>query len=301
MLIGTPFFFIGGPGYHASRSFQAAWNLGHVLFFLLFSLWLYEQLKSRKSAWSSAQRFGYVFVVVFLVGLLVEYLQLLVNGRAPDPFDLLRNQLGCLLAFAVVIRPPLFSRHRWQTLFTAVVLVLLAITLWPLSKAVFDERLAVSQFPVLSDFETPFERTRWMDPRQLREEREQVRHGRKSVRVQLSTAKYSGVSLFHFPGDWRGYQTLHFSVYNPLSEDLELHCRIHDRLHRVSGAGFHDRFNQRFSLSPGWHDLAVSLEAVEKAPGDRSMDMSRIDGFGLFVVQQPSPLALYLDHVYLSR
>nr|WP_240193590.1 VanZ family protein [Desulfobulbus alkaliphilus] len=301
MLIGTPFFFIGGPGYYSSRSFQAAWNLGHVLFFFLFSLWLFEQLRGRKYVWSRAKSFVYVFVVVFLVGLLVEYLQLLVNGRAPDPFDLLRNQLGCLLAFALVTRPPLFSRHRWQVLFRGVVLVLLAITLWPLTKAVFDERLAVAQFPVLSDFETPFERFRWMDPRQLREEKEQVRHGRKSVRVQLSTAKYSGVSLFHFPGDWRGYQTLHFSVYNPLTENLELHCRVHDLLHRTSGAGFHDRFNQRFSLAPGWNDLVVSLEAVKNAPRERSMDMSRIHGFGLFVVQQPDPLALYLDHVYLSR
>lgn len=301
LLIGTPFFFIGGPGYHSSRSFQAAWNLGHVLFFLILSLLLHGHLKGRNPSWPLPRTFLSVFVVVFLVGLLVELLQLYVTGRSPDPFDLMRNQLGCLLVFAFCIRQPLFNRRWRQHLFRGLVLVLLTQALWPLSKAVFDERLAVVQFPVLSDFETPFERSRWMDPRQLRVETEIVRHGNRSVRVQLSTAKYSGVSLFHFPGDWRGYRTLHVSVYNPSQQDLELHSRVHDTFHRVSGAGFHDRFNQQYTLSPGWHDLVIPLEAVEKAPRERSMDMSRIEGFSLFVVQQPSPLSLYLDHVYLDR
>jgi hypothetical protein len=31
------------------------------------------------------------------------------------------------------------------------------------------------------------------------------------------------------------------------------------------------------------------------------MDLSRIEGFGLFVVQQPRPLTIYLDHVVLSE
>jgi len=31
------------------------------------------------------------------------------------------------------------------------------------------------------------------------------------------------------------------------------------------------------------------------------MDMGHIEGFGLFVVQQDSPMEVYLDHVYLGR
>jgi hypothetical protein len=31
------------------------------------------------------------------------------------------------------------------------------------------------------------------------------------------------------------------------------------------------------------------------------MDLQRIEGFGLFVIQQKTPLEIYLDHVHLSR
>jgi len=34
------FFFYGGPGYHSARSFQAAWNLGHILYFALVTGWI---------------------------------------------------------------------------------------------------------------------------------------------------------------------------------------------------------------------------------------------------------------------
>jgi len=40
LLIGLPFFFYGGPGYHSARSFQAAWNLGHILYFALVTGWI---------------------------------------------------------------------------------------------------------------------------------------------------------------------------------------------------------------------------------------------------------------------
>jgi hypothetical protein len=117
----------------------------------------------------------------------------------------------------------------------------------------------------------------------------------------LSTAKFSGVSLFHFPGDWRGYQTLHCSVYNPLAASLVLIARIHDALHKEQGSEFSDRFNQQFTLQQGWNDLVISLEKVKNAPKGRAMEMQHIEGFGLFVVQQADPLEIYLDHVYLGK
>lgn len=296
VLIGTPFFFLGGPGYHGSRSFQAAWDLGHIFYFLLLSWGLYRLLVVRV-AWSPGRLTVVIFIAVFVIGLTVEILQMLIGGRSPDPLDVLRDLEGCLLASAFCIRPPLpGGKGLW--LFRGLVLLLLALAAWPLTRALIDERLAASQFPVLADFETPFELDRWVNPQQLHLETDRVRHGTRAVRVQLSTARYSGISLFHFPGDWRGYSTLRFSVYSPQANGLILNSRIHDRHHKMQE--FSDRFNQQFTLQQGWNDLAISLDTVRDAPRDRPMDMARIEGFGLFVIQQARPMEIWLDTIYLA-
>lgn len=301
LLIGAPFFFLGGPGYHSARSFHAAWDLGHILYFFLGSCLLCSYLRSKPPVRSFYRIFLFTFIIVFLVGSSVEILQMFCDGRTPDIFDVLRDQLGCLMAFAFFIRPMPFGSKWQQYLFRGMVLILLAIAVWPLSRSLLDEYLAAKQFPVLADFETPFERYRWVDMQQLSEETEKVRYGTKAVRVQLSTAQYSGVSLFHFPGNWQGYQTLRFSVYNPQAASLVLNCRIHDVHHKEHGLAFSDRFNQPFTLPQGWNDLVISLEKVKNAPIGRIMDMQHVEGFGLFVMQQPSPLEICLDHVYLSE
>lgn len=300
LLLGAPFFFFGGPGYHSSRSFQSLWDLGHILFFALFSCLGNLFLARRYRYLSLWSRLGLVFMVVMVFGLAVELLQTSQGNRSPSVLDMLRNQLGCLLAFAFL---PLRERRevRWQMFLRLSALVLLVPAVWPLARALLDEHLASRQFPVLSDFETPFERSRWVNARQLQPEASLVRHGRRAVRVRLSTAKYSGVSLFYFPGDWRGYEWVRFSVYNPGPAPVELHCRIHDTWHKEHGQVFHDRFNQHVGLGPGWNDVAFSLEKVKAAPRGRRMDLQRIEGFGLFVIQQKMPLEIYLDHVHLSR
>ena len=297
LLTGLPFFFLGGPGYQSGRSFQGAWDLGHILFFALLGTLLLGLCKRRTAVVGTGRTFALVFALVFAVGLVVELLQMQSGGRTPDVADLVRNQLGCLLAFALFAP----SGWRWTRPLRLGVAGLLVLALWPLSRALIDETLAARQFPVLADFETPFETWRWVHPSQLRTQSGIVRHGERAARVQLTTARYSGVSLFHFPGDWRGYRWLRFSVYNPREEPLELNCRIHDARHREHRNEFHDRFNQQFRLQQGWNDLVVDLDRVRTAPRGRSMDLGRIEGFGLFVVQQPRPLTIVLDHVVLSE
>jgi hypothetical protein len=154
---------------------------------------------------------------------------------------------------------------------------------------------------VLADFETPYERRRWQNQHRLQRQQDIVRHGKYAMRLQLSTANYSGTGLFYFPNDWSGFNRLHFSVYNPENEILAFHCRIHDALHGQHGREFEDRFHKRFTLHPGGNDLSGSLEEVRTAPATRLMDMTRIEGFGLFVVRQQRDHVLYLDNIYLSR
>ncbi len=303
LLVGLPFFFYGGPGYHSNRSLQAAWDLGHTLFFAIATLWLYGLIKKRVAHHSWIRLFLFFSLVVLGCGMLVEFLQgYTTGGRSPDMMDVLRNQLGCMLAFACCIRP-----HRNDTppmvawLFSGAALVLLVIAAWPLARAVIDEQLAIRQFPVLADFETPFEQYRWVNTQQMRTETVLVRHGKKAMRVQLSTAKFSGIALFFFPGNWQGYRSLHCSIYNPRSTALSLNFRIHDAQHKQHSSEFSDRFNKQVTLHQGWNDLAIDLDKVRNAPRGRPMDMGHIEGFGLFVVQQAKPMEIILDHIALAR
>jgi VanZ family protein len=301
LILVFPFFFLGGPGYYAARSYKSAWDLGHILFFSLASVELYKYYGSRASHLKPVHVFLRVFLVVFFLGLMIELLQMRTSGRSPDVFDILRNQLGALIGFVFFcsVRKKL-SPFVIRTMQAGTILLLLCF-LWPLTRAVIDERLTASQFPLLSDFETPFEAHRWQDIHQLQRVGSPVRHGKKSLRVQLSTKKYSGTALFYFSGDWSKYQWLNFSVYNPENIELSLHSRIHDRLHRQHGQVFKDRFHQQFTLHSGWNDLLISLDAVRTAPAGREMNMQEIEGFGIFVIRQPRPFILYLDNVYLSN
>ena len=300
LLIGAPFFFLGGPGYYSARSFQAAWDLGHILYFLVFTCWIHHWLRPGKEGAVTLVEALLVFFLIFLVGCAVEFLQMFGGNRSPDMEDVLRNQLGCLVGYAFVLRPLRASRGQRRLLQLGVSLALLA-AVWPLTRAVIDEYRAERQFPVLADFETSFERYRWNHSNQLREESSIVRHGRKAVQVQLSTNKFSGIALFYFPHDWRGFQKFRFSVYNPKNSPLLINSRIHDVHHKKHEMEFSDRYNQQFVLEPGWNDLVIALDKVKAAPKGRTMDMEHIEGFGLFVVQQPHPQVIYLDNVYLSK
>ena len=301
LIVIFPFFFFGGPGYLAARSFKAAWDLGHILFFTLASVGLYGLYGSRASPVRPARVFVQVSLLVFGFGLLIELIQMYSAGRSPDIFDLLRNQLGALIGFVFFSSLSRGTAPFLARGLQAVTILFLLCVLWPVVRATVDEWLAVGQFPQLSDFETPLEARRWNNLRQLQRVARPVRHGNRALRVQLSTEKYSGTSLFYVPRDWSGYQWLNFSVYNPLETQLSLHSRIHDRLHGQHGHLFTDRFYREFILQPGWNDLRISLAEVRLAPVGREMDMQQIEGFGIYVVRLARPLVIYLDNVYLSK
>ena len=242
------------------------------------------------------------FLGVLVLGFLVELLQMYSSHRSPDIYDVMRNQLGCLVGYTLIsLKYEAGVARWWVNPIRYFVCVSLLFALYPLARSLVDEHIAHKQFPILADFETPFERLRWVNSRQLHVQEEIVRHGKQAAQVQLTTATYSGTSLFYFPNNWHGYSMLHFSVYNPLQQSLVLHCRIHDRKHRGNGFVFSDRFHRKFIVHQGWNDLQVSLADVEHAPRSRNMDMKNIENLGFFVVRQPLSRLMYLDHIYLSR
>jgi VanZ family protein len=291
--------FVGGPGYHSPRSFGRFWNLGHiVLFFLLTDLFLQTRFY-QKRAHSAGAIWG-ALAATLVLGALVELLQAGI-GRLPAAGDVARDLLGTLLALAFGIKPA-GGAVRWpQRFLQAAAVLTVAAACVPLAAALLDEYRAAAAFPRLASFETTTELDRWEGDAARTLSGKVFRDGRRSLKISLTRAKYSGVALKYFPRDWGGYDALEFSVFNPGPAPLALTCRVHDRLHSAAGQHYSDRFNRRFRIAPGWNDIAIPLEDIRLAPATRTLDLSRIDGLGLFSVRLPAPATVFLDRVRLVQ
>ena len=176
-------FFITGPGYHSSRSFQHFWDLGHIFFFailtfIVLSLW---QTLAKKSFPGQCMR---IVLITLILGTAIEIFQYGFS-RTPDPYDMARNLIGSCLAlfFWAPLRKTVPKKKlRALQILTALIFI---TALLPLSIALTDEWTAKKQFPVLSDFETFFEKYRWRGEAGRSIDDEIAYHGQSSLKIQL--------------------------------------------------------------------------------------------------------------------
>lgn len=193
--------FFGGPNYHSPRFFKAFWNLGHILFFSLLPYFVFACLK-----WLS-DRFGrqclITMGVAVVLGILVELVQYDFH-RTPDLGDVFRDAIGGLVGIFFLLPGRRFIQRKLLLGIQVVVISLVCLQVYPVIVAVSDEFIAREQFPVLSDFETPWEIQRWMGGADFDIDDRVHLGGKHSLRVGLKTDRYSGVSLFYFPHDWGG-------------------------------------------------------------------------------------------------
>lgn len=118
--------------------------------------------------------------------------------------------------------------------------------------------------------------------------------GNYSGKIELGTERYCG----HFLRDWGNCSGLSFSVFNP-GEIVQLHYRIHDNLHSGGFQDFSNRFNGNATLNHGWNKITIPMINILNGPQERKMNMDKIQGFGIFVVQQKNKRILYVDNVRL--
>jgi hypothetical protein len=289
---------VGGPGAYAPRSIKHVWDLGHVIAFLLWA-WLPAQLSPTWRRQPVGLQVAVIMGFTLVAGVGIEWLQ---GGlqRSGDWQDLARDGLGAALALGFLppyrSRWPAFCRRTGRSALAALGL----LALLPLTLALTDEILARRQLPLLAGFETPLEMGRWSGSAARTRDRQVHCRGRWSLRLELRPGRYSGVSLSHAPGDWERYASLQMALFNPHDEVLEVTVRIHDRQHRnTSPQLYHDRFNRRFRLLPGWNRIEIFLAEVAAAPRDRSLDLADIAALGIFASSLPQPRTVYLDDIRL--
>lgn len=286
-----------GPEYQSPRSLCAAWDLGHIV---AFSLWSYLLLTWRALRETSpARQWGITLAFCLVAGAATEGIQSLLGGDASIG-DLLRDMVGGVIALSWFSPSAKVLPERLRRAARSVAVTLLLIACLPLATALSDEEIARHQFPVLSDFETPFEANRWDGGARFSVDRSVARHGKASLRVDMDTSLYSGVALVYFPRDWRGYHFLDLEALNPSPEEIDIICRIHDLRHEEGEQRYEDRFNKVFRLRSGWNHLRVDLEEVARAPAGRTLDLGTIRAVGIFATRLPTPRILFLDHIRLE-
>ena len=289
--------FVGGLDYGARRSLKELWNLGHILFFglLIYHFshnWQWYRLRKL------IQKIVLVFVLTAILSIIIELSQHIFANGTPDIYDIRRNFVGASLGFVFTVS----IRKRYILNFLRFVIVLFVLfEMIPVSLALADEYRAYRKFPILSDFESDLELSRWSGDEPFLRNKEIVQHGKSSLSITFGTSKYSGVSLKYFPSDWTEYQSIKYNIYYPYTDTLYFTCRIHDQQHTKGIQAYNDRFNRRYFLVNGWNEFSISLEDVKNAPKLRKIDLNKIQGVGIFTVQLAQPRNVYLDYVRLSK
>ncbi len=290
----VPFFFIDLPLGHSSRSVDAFFDLGHILFFMLFV----RILAGRQASFGFSWRWGgKVLVSVLVIGILIEIVQSGLDGRVGSWSDVWRNLCGGILGLVWVAWKTVSLKQRWVVWVVFVSVAGISIT--PLCLALEDERRAKRDFPALSSFETVIELSRWSAKTEISRVKKPVRQGRYALRLQLSTDMYSGIGLKYFPCDWQGMRGLRLSVYNPEDSGLRLTVRVHDRQHSQGEMLYSDRFNRSIVVQPGWNEIFISMDDIKNGPQEREIDLDNISNFALFAMNLEEEKVIYIDDVRL--
>lgn len=298
LILGSLLLFIGGNRPSAPRFYTDLWDLGHVFLFAVFSYLLTRDWKylSKKSFFTQS---WFILVICLFIGIITELIQVKFD-RTPDIGDLGRDVLGAFLAFFFFASSRFQISKKFLRISQIILIFLFLFALYPLTRSLVDEKISYIQFPILSDFETPFEKYRWDAYHvNIGIDRTHARSGKASLKVKLNTNKYTGVFLKFFPSNWKGYTSFNFSIYNPEPDSLMITCRINDSYHWKRDYEYSDRFNERYYLKSGWNDISISLENIKKAPKSRYMDLAKIDLIGIFAVRLPKPRTIYIDGVKL--
>ena len=126
---------------------------------------------------------------------------------------------------------------------------------YPIVIDLTDEHHARRDFPILSDFQTPYQINRWTGDAAITIENIGSQ-GNRAMRADLTTQVYSGVALKYFPADWQQYQRFQFRIYNPSADAIKITCRIHDKKHTQDVQRYQDRYNTPYQQR-GSYELNV--------------------------------------------
>lgn len=286
VVVLLPVLFYPWDNRYFPRSLLAFWDLGHVALFagMVFSGLYFRQ---RLTQLPFVRRLVLAVAFALLAGGLIEVFQFYL-GRDASLYDLSLDVLGAVLAISWYPKHD-FYRYPASAVFRWFCTIVVMACLIPTARYLYDEYSARKEFPVLADFSTSLQTTRFGNNPGLE-------LSDNSLRVYFTTEQYSGFGLRYFPRNWSGYREVVLEVYNPGEDVIRLTCRIHDLSHNEA---YNDRYNRQFRLLPGEREIGIKLAEVMTAPKTRTMDMKHIGALGCFTTKLASPAVLIIQSIYL--
>jgi len=297
MVIFYGLFLVPGSD-QTSRLWREISNLGHIAAFLIMWTFVFN-LFPRLRQFSILQVFVVVLVSTLVVAELIEIVQGWI-GRDDEWQDVWDSGVGALLAIAFcstqVRELARWARRTWRV----VALISLLVVPWTIWSNLADEMMLRRQFPVLCDFSTPFELSRWnANKAKIQLQRSDVT-GHSYLAVKFQPALYSTISLKYFYPDWRNYRHIVLDLTNPDATELHIVLRMHDDLHKKYRYVLNDRYNHVLILKPGHQQISIPILDVENAPATRKMDLQHMEDISLFTMQSRSYHHLFIHRIYLE-
>jgi len=291
-----PLLFFGSQLLSHFRLLPYLWNYGHIalfaaIFWLIFSK--SDIFAERSIYWTLTT----TILPIILVSVAIEIIQS-INSREFSFLDIIRNCLGATIAIAFHSNSFSDNRTFSRSKLKYSVVGVLIIFSYPLLINTADTINAYRSFPVLSDFESPFELTRWSGNQLIVVDLEA--NNNHVLGNTFTTDEYSNLTFESFPNNWAGFSNFSFRIFNDSTTNHELNIRIHDQHHRNSNWDYSDRFNQIIGLTPGWNKITIDLNLVRVHPMNREIDMSKIEKIIIFSHNLQTNVRLYFDDFRLD-
>lgn len=297
LIIVIPLFFFGGPDYYSDRLFKELWNLGHFIYSGLLAFGVYQSTNDRIR--TNRARICCILLTVIGFALLIEGIQALLPERTLSVLDLSYSFAGTIFALCVIYgwRVKSSNRIMFWSLGCCVVCVL-GLVLTNATKIIYSDYRSWRDFPVLSDFESSHHVSRWSGSNSFERVLSPVQQGRYALKINLAPGRYSGITLRHFPGNWKKASSLQFHIHNQ-EDGLMLYFRIDDKWSLTTRSLYTDRFNGSKQLNRGWNVIRVPLDDIEAGPLTRKLDLEKIRRLGLFITNSQKERTIHLDGVKL--
>jgi len=220
------------------------------------------------------------------------------TGRSGDLLDVVRGLLGALIAAVFLQMSPRPWRWRQAAVRTALAVALAAWPIWDCCPVLLDAFWAYRSFPVLSDFQSPWEGARWY-ARGACLERDAATEDGQRWQGELKARPNeggSGAILFPVVRDWSGYRRL-CCTFSFSGEPLSILISVRDG-RKVETP--RKRFDLEHRYRAGRHRVVIDLEDLAAGNQFAPLDISRIQSFHFVVTELAEPRTLFLQQISLE-
>lgn len=268
-------------------------NSGHAFVFFCANLFL---LRLLLGSFGTFRQITFISILAITIGLVIELVQPYF-GRDKSILDFSYDVLGVTFS-------ALFFTQKSASATTIKVLLLSLFvgisSFFPLYK--MELWWKVTQSPALLNFERPWEDQIYsldkdVSLQKIKASKLFKAEGHAGKLIINSTEVYAGLNLNHAKNDWSEYSTLSWEMVSLYDQPISITLRVHDSVHNYE---FSDRYNETFTVVPGFNSFAVDLNKIKTAPLSREMKMEHITNIKFFLIQPQMKTILYIDNIQLQ-